>query len=226
MADPDAGLDVVDLVSRALRASHELAGALVVPTVLMDRGQLGEGDQPRRGADLANFVAGWFQRCGFYAERSNVGGHGYGEIIKEMRDWYPDTSETLRSRREQELARRDRLLAEFSKPFIDPSIQEFQRKLFEEQLVLREVMTEEQCDACYDVIFAAYEDDDGTWIDDFREVAGAPDLLVWHSDPLRKLWFFCEVKSQNDHLSQAQHAWLQQSWRRIEGRFLLLLLGS
>jgi VRR-NUC domain len=221
MADPGNGLDVVDLVSRALRASHESAGALVVPTILLDRTQLGEEGQRLRGAQLADLVLGWFMRHGFHGERSRVGGHGYGDIIKNMQDWYRDTIATLRDQFEYRLSERDKA----GVPYTD-ALRDFERTLFEEKLVLRQIMTEEQCDACYDTIFLSYSDEDGIEIVDYAgERAGAPDLLVWHSDPSRKLWFFCEVKSHNDHLNQAQHDWIQGSWHQIDGRFLLLLLG-
>ena len=226
MADPSAGLDVVALVSSALAAGRESAGALVLPTILLDRDQLGEGKRPGRGADLANVVAAWFREYGFYAERSHVGGHGYGENIKEIMFWDRDDSEALRGRFEGKLAQQDALLAELDVPPKEPSVRKFERELFEEKLALRQVMTEEQCEACYNAIFESYSDEDGTWTEDFREGAGAPDLLVWSSDPSQNMWFFCEVKSHNDRLRATQHDWLRRSWSQIGGRFLLLLLGS
>jgi len=112
MTNPSSGLDVVDLVTRALRASYESTGALVVPTILLDRTQLGEEDGPRKGAQLADFVLGWFMRNGFHCERSRVGGNGYGDIIKEIQFWYQDTIETLRDQFENKLKSR---LAEYTK---------------------------------------------------------------------------------------------------------------
>jgi len=91
--------------------------------------------------------------------------------------------------------------------------------------MLRQIMTEEQCEACYNAIFLEYSDEYGTMTNDFREGPGSPDLLVWHSDESRRLWFFCEIKSSNDHLGVAQHDWIRESWHQIDGRFLLLLLG-
>ncbi len=221
MADPDAGLDVATLVTRALGASYELGGALVVPTILLDREQLGEGDQRGRGVGLANVVVAWFREHGFYAERSRARGSGYGDTIKEIQLWYEFTSTYLRDQLEYKLTQYDK----FQIPGQD-ALREFLTEQFEERLLLRTIMTEEQCDACYDTIFESYPVEDGIEIVDYRgERAGAPDLLVWHSDPLRKLWFFCEVKSYNDHLSQAQHDWIHGSWHQIGGHFLVLLLG-
>jgi hypothetical protein len=225
---PDNDLDVLGLVRRALESSHQKMGALVVPTILLDRAQLAETNKQRRGAQLANYVVGWFRRNGFYGERSHVGGHGYGSHIKEIQDWYPDDITTIRSRFEHEIAELDKSSRDNLGIVIPPEMREFGRTLLEEDLVLRQVMTAEQCYACYDAIFDSFsidDDDDGIFVDDFRERAGAPDLLVWHSDPSQELWFFCEVKSHNDHLGEAQHAWLHQSWQQIDGRFLLLILG-
>lgn len=227
---PDNDLDVLGLVRRALESSYQEMGAIVVPTVLLDRAQLGEGDEQRRGAELANYVVGWFRRHGFYGDRSHVGGQGYGKNIKEIQDWYPYDITTIRDRFEHEAAERDKATRERLGMVIPPEVRPTGRRLLEEKLVLRQAMTEEQCYACYDVIFDSFcvdddEDGEGIFVADFSERAGAPDLLIWHSDPSQKLWFFCEVKSHNDRLSEAQHSWLQQSWHQIDGRFLLLILG-
>jgi hypothetical protein len=90
-----AGLDVVELVSAAIHAGRQVPGALTVPTVLLDRHLLGER-KPQRGPYLANAAAGWFIRNGMHAVRSRVGGHGYGEVIKEIMGWYPRDIEALR----------------------------------------------------------------------------------------------------------------------------------
>ena len=63
-------------------------------------------------------------------------------------------------------------------------------------------------------------------VEDFRERAGSPDLLVWHASEALKMWFFCEVKSLNDHLGPAQVTWIKECWNQVGGRFLLLLLDS
>lgn len=87
-------------------------------------------------------------------------------------------------------------------------------------------MTEDECCACYCSIFQEFADEEGTVVEDFRETAGSPDLLVWYAGESLKLWFFCEVKSLNDHLGPAQVRWIKESWDQIGGRFLLLLLDS
>jgi VRR-NUC domain len=222
-----SGLDVATLVSAALTAAQNAPGVLVIPTVLLERVLLKERE-PQRGAGLANAAAGWFERAGFHAERSHVGGQGYGGIIKEIRDWYMQDINVLRAEHETKLASQANLLSAqmgFTKEqlalFREPSDWQFQRSLG-----LMRSMTEDECDACYNLIFLEYEDDDGPILDDFRERAGSPDLLLWSNNKPAKQWFFCEVKSLNDHLGPAQVAWIKESWDQIDGRFLLLLLDS
>ena len=218
---------MVALVSVALMAARNAPGAFVIPTVLLERALL-EEPKPRRGAGLANVAAGWFERAGFNAERSHVGGHGYGEIIKEIRDWYAQDLDVLRAEHEAKLAFQANLLVTrmgASKEDLallrEPSDWQFQRSLD-----LMRSMTIDECEACYNLVFLEYQDDDGPILDDFRERAGSPDLLVWSKSESAKLWFFCEVKSLNDHLGPAQVAWIKESWDQIGGRFLLLLLDS
>ena len=98
-----AGPDVVELMSTAMQAGCQVHGALVVPTVLLDRELLREREL-QRGAELADAVVGWFERSGLHATRSHVGGHGYGEVIKEIMDWYPQDIEVLRAGHEGKLA--------------------------------------------------------------------------------------------------------------------------
>ena len=71
-------------MSVALAAAQNAPGASVIPTVLLERVLLKERE-PQRGAGLANAAIDWFERAGFHAERSHVGGRGYGEIIKDIR---------------------------------------------------------------------------------------------------------------------------------------------
>jgi hypothetical protein len=105
-----SGLEVAALVSVALTAARNAPGAFVIPTILLDRVLL-EESEPKRGAGLANVAAGWFERAGFHAERSHVGGHGYGEIIKEIMDWYAQDIDVLCAEHEAKLAYRENLLA-------------------------------------------------------------------------------------------------------------------
>lgn len=221
------GLDVAALVSGALTAARDAPGAFVIPTVLLERVLLDES-APKRGAGLANAAVRWFERVGFHAARSHVGGHGYGEIIKEIRDWYAQDIDVLRAEHKAKLASQADLLASWTGAskedlvlFREGSDWQFQRSLS-----LMRSMTVDECYACYDLIFLEYQDDDGPILEDFRERAGSPDLLVWSKNESAKLWFFCEVKSLNDHLGPAQVAWIKESWDQIEGRFLLLLLDS
>jgi hypothetical protein len=222
-----SGLDVAALVSVALTAARNAPGAFVIPTVLLERVLL-EESEPQRGAGLASVAALWFERAGFHAERSHVGGHGYGEIIKEIMDWYTQDIDVLRAEHEAKLASQAQLLAtqtgaskEYLALFREQSDWQFQRSLD-----LMRSMTADECYACHSLIFLEYQDDDGPVLDDFRERAGSPDLLVWSKDEYAKLWFFCEVKSLSDHLGPAQVAWIKESWDQIGGRFLLLLLDS
>ena len=223
-----AGLDVAALVSVALTAAQNAPGAFVIPTVLLERVLLKESE-PQRGARLADAAAGWFERAGFHAERSHVGGHGYGGRIKEVMDWYIQDSSVLRAQHEAELATQADLLAAragFSKEQL-ALLRESSDREFQRSLDLMRSMTVDECDASYNLIFPEYEDDDGTFfVDDFRECAGSPDLLVWSKNDSAKQWFFCEVKSLNDHLGPAQVAWIKGSWDQIGGHFLLLLLDS
>jgi VRR-NUC domain len=227
VGDENPGVDVVDIVSRALAASHEAAGVLLIPTILLDRDQLGEGVKRARGPHLVDYVAGWFLAHGFHAARSSVGiGQGYGAIINEIQDWYGSTIATLRSRQKIKLSERTASLEKLNIPVAERSaLEEADNWLFEEKLALRQILSEEQCEACYNAIFPSYTDEDGTWVADFREGAGAPDLFVWHPDPSLKLWFFCEVKSHNDSLRTTQRDWLQSFWKQIEGRFIICLLS-
>jgi hypothetical protein len=222
-----SGLDVVALVSVALTGARNASGAFVIPTVLLERELLQERE-PQRGAHLADAAALWFERAGFHAGRSNVGGHGYGEIIKEISDWYMQDIDVLRAKYEEKLTSQLGLLSTrggFSKEDLallrEPRDWQFQRSLD-----LMRSLTADECDACYNLIFLEYDDVDGPIPDDFRERAGSPDLLVWSKNESAKQWFFCEVKSLNDHLGPAQVAWIKESWDQIGGRFLLLLLDS
>ena len=222
-----SGPDVAALVSVALTAARDTSGAFVIPTVLLERVLL-EENEPQRGADLANVAVGWFERAGFHAERSHVGGHGYGKIINEIMDWYEQDIDVLCAEHEADLASQANALATLmgaSKEdlalFRQQSDWQFQRSLD-----LMRSMTVDECSACYNVTFSEYQDDDGSILDDFHERAGSPDLLVWGKDESAKLWYFCEVKSLNDHLGSAQVAWIKESWDQIGGRFLLLLLDS
>jgi hypothetical protein len=168
------------LVSVALAAAQNAPGAFVIPTVLLERVLLKE-KEPQRGAGLADAAAGWFERAGFHAERSHVGGRGYGGIIKEVRDWYIQDIDVLRAEHEAKLASQADFFAAragFSKEQLEllrkPSDWEFQRSMD-----LMRSMTADECEASYNLIFLEYEDDDGTFfVDDFRECAGSPDLLV------------------------------------------------
>ena len=60
--------------------------------------------EPQRGAKLADAAIGWFERSGLHAIRSHVEGHGYGEVIKEIMDWYPQDIEMLRAEHEDKFA--------------------------------------------------------------------------------------------------------------------------
>jgi VRR-NUC domain len=218
---------MADLVSVALRAARNAPGAFVIPAVLLERVLLQESE-PQHGAGLATVTAGWFERAGFHAERSHVGGRGYGEIIKEIRDWYAQDIDVLRTEHEAKLASQADTLASrvgMSKQDLE-ILREISDWQFQRSLSLMLSMTEDECCACYSLIFREYQDDDGPILDDFREGAGSPDLLVWSEDESAKLWFFCEVKSLNDHLGPAQVDWIKESSGQIGGRFLLLLLDS
>jgi len=131
----DNDLDVLGLVRRALNCSYEATGALVIPTILLDRAQLGKADEQRRGARLADLILGFFRYFGFYGERSRVAGHGYGDVIKEIQEWYPDDADAIRSRSERELDELDR-----SGEIFDPGFRRLARMLLEERLVLRQIM--------------------------------------------------------------------------------------
>ena len=214
-------------MSVALTAAQNAPGASVIPTILLERVLLRERE-PQRGAGLANAAADWFERAGFHAERSHVGGQGYGKTIKEIRDWYMQDINVVRAEREARLASQADLLATrmgFSKEQL-ALLRESSDWQFQRSLDLMRSMTVDECDACYSLIFLEYEDDDGLIVDDFRERAGSPDLLVWSSKEAAEHWFFCEVKSLNDHLGPAQVVWIKESWDQIGGRFLLLLLDS
>jgi VRR-NUC domain len=222
-----SGLDVAALVSVALTAARNAPGAFVIPAVLLERVLLGESE-PQRGAGLANVAVGWFERAGFHAERSQVGGHGYAEIIKEIGDWYAQDIDVLCAEHEAKLASQANLFATLA-GMSEEGLARFREVsdwLFQRSLDLMRSMTVDECYACYNLIFSEYQDDDGPILDDFRERAGSPDLLVWSKSESAKLWFFCEVKSLNDHLGPAQVAWIKESWDQIGGRFLLLLLDS
>ena len=222
-----SGLDVAALVSDALTAARNASGAFVIPTVLLERVLL-EESEPQRGARLSNVAVGWFEKAGFHAERSHVGGRGYGEIIKEIADWYEQDISVLCAEHEAKLSSQAHLLATLTDTSEDvlALYREQSDWRFQRSLDLMRSMTVSECYACYDGIFAEYQDDDGPILDDFRERAGSPDLLVWSKEESAKLWFFCEVKSLNDHLGPAQVAWIKESWDRVGGHFLLLLLDS
>ena len=77
------------------------------------------------------------QKVRFYGERSHVGGHGYGSLIKEIQDWYPDDINTIRSRFEHEVAELDKSSRDRFGMVIPSDVREFRRTLLEEKLVLR-----------------------------------------------------------------------------------------
>jgi hypothetical protein len=66
---------------------------------------------------------------------------------------------------------------------------------FEDILALAQCIGAE---AFEDVAEAVFE------YDEFPPFPGAPDLLVWLSDPTDGLWFFAEVKAPNDSLRKSQ----------------------
>jgi hypothetical protein len=157
-----------------------------------------------------------------------VGGYGYGEVIKEIMGWYPRDIEALRAEYEGNSAAQENFLAS-SGHFTEETLvalRDGRDEIFERNLALMQAMTEDECHACYNSVFAEYADDEGTFVEDFQERAGSPDLLVWLADKSFKLSFFCEVKSLNDHLGPAQVAWVKSAWDQVEGRFLLLFLDS
>jgi hypothetical protein len=222
-----SSLDVGALVSVALTAARNAPGAFVIPTVLLERVLL-EESKPQRGAGLAEVAVHWFERAGFHAERSHVGGRGYGEILKEIMDWHTQDIDVLRAEHEARLAAQEDLLATrmgASQEYL-ALLREHSDSQFQRSLDLMRLMTVDECYACYNLIFLEYQDDDGLILEDFRERAGSPDLLVWSKNESAKQWFFCEIKSLNDHLGPAQVAWIKESWDQIDGRFLLLLLDS
>lgn len=108
MTQPSA-LDVAALIPVALTAARNAPGAFAIPTILLDRVLMGES-RPKRGADLANVAVGWFEKTGFHAERSHVGGHGYGEIIKEIMDWYVQDIGVLYAEHEAKVSFQENLL--------------------------------------------------------------------------------------------------------------------
>jgi hypothetical protein len=220
-----AGLDVVELVSAAIQVGRQVPGALVVPTVLLDRDLLGEHER-QRGAYLADAATGWFIRSGMHAVRSRVGGNGYGELIKTIMGWYPRDIEALRAEHKESSASRSAFLTSRGYFTEEALLRNGKDEIFERNLSLMQSMTEDECRACYNSIFAEYADDEGIFVEDSQERPGSPDLLVWHADKTFKLWFFCEVKSLNDHLGPAQVTWIKRSWDQVGGRFLLLLLDS
>jgi hypothetical protein len=163
-----------------------------------------------------------------HAVRSRVGGNGYGEVIKEIVGWYPRDIEALRVEYEESSTTQADFLASSGR-FTEEELTALRDggdRIFERNLSLMQAMTEDECHACYNSVFAECADDDGTFVYDFQERAGSPDLLVWRADESFKLWFFCEVKSLNDHLGSAQVAWVKSAWDQVGGRFLLLLLDS
>lgn len=143
-------------------------------------------------------------------------------------DWYAQDIDVLCAEHEAKLASQANLLAAqmgASKEDL-ALLREQSDWQFQRSLNLMRSMTVDECYACYNLIFLEYQDDEGPILDDFRERAGSPDLLAWSKNESAKLWFFCEVKSLNDHLGPAQVAWIKESWDQIDGRFLLLLLDS
>jgi hypothetical protein len=102
----------------------------------------------------------------------------------------------LRAEREAKLASQADLLATrmgFPQEQL-ALLRESSDRQFQRRLDLMRSMTVDECDACYNLIFLEYEDDDGLILYDFRERAGSPDLLVWSRNESAEQWFFCEVK--------------------------------
>jgi hypothetical protein len=222
MTDPAFGSEALSIVATALGASRKAADAIAVPTVLLPHQWFGG----LKGTKLVDAGKDWFQEHGFFAERSHQGVGGYANVFRQLESWRrPWDVETIRQAHRAETLERRTFIAEKSPESALPeSLEAIGEQLFEKSLALIQVMTEEQFDGCYEAIFYPGEDEDG-YLDEAPQVAGAPDLFVWHSKPVLPAWFFCELKAPGDYLSAEQHEWIRKCWSRIDGRFLLAMLS-
>jgi hypothetical protein len=220
---------VLDLVTMALNGSHKVGDAIVLPTLLLPDQWIPRLEGERRIEPAAK---AWFRDNGFFAELSQGGVKGYAELFRDIMDWESWDAEVLRQQyrdsldsHESDIAKLGTLNSEEGRQAA-AFVRSMSEEIHEERLTLIEAMTEEQFDGCYEAVFESYEDEEGLFTPEFDPAPGAPDLFVWHSNPARHLWFFCEVKKYGDYLKPSQHAWLRQWWTQIEGRVVLLALGA
>jgi hypothetical protein len=197
MAASLSSAQVLDLLTKALSGSHKVGDAIAMPSLLLPA-QLVPGLDVERQAEPA--VETWFREHGFFAERSHRGGRGYAELFRDVKGWETWDVEVLRRQYRDSVRMEEDLLAKLGvlnteeKRRADERSRARAEEKHEERLALIQAMTEEQLDGCHEAIFELYEVEEGFWQPEFSPASGAPDLFVWHSDPVRHLWFFCEVK--------------------------------
>lgn len=91
-------------------------------------------------------------------------------------------------------------------------------ELFREKLELARCLGIEQFETLFDCVFPYYAAER----DDLTVAPGVPDLFVWSE--LHRLWFFAEVKGPRDTLRKSQVHWIRTCWKKIKGRFVLVLI--
>ncbi len=103
-------------------------------------------------------------------------------------------------------------------PFIELSVKDFKN-----HLVLIDILGAEKALELYEAII---DIDPTNGFDHYgHEQTGVPDLLIWHPDPTKKLWFFVEVKSSNDSLHQSQLFWINNNWKIIDRKFIIIKIA-
>ena len=112
---------------------------------------------------------------------------------------------TFLSERRHARAVAERFLGVDSSPAQD-LVDEASATAFRELVTLAKALGVETFERIFEAVF------DLDLGDEFSAAAGAPDLFIWRPTLTPAVWFFSEVKSPGDYLSQAQKQWLQVHW--------------
>lgn len=235
--------DFAQRVEAALERAPQSEAELHLPTILMGNREFSAGSSGRRVEDRA---VEWFSQQGLLADRTRANAEGYPGLLRELESAAPwvevepeDVSGTLSPERREELrplyqwaASEDAELLALFNAHLDerdavmatlgmqkhPGRRSFEGARLQAIMSLARVLGAEGSMALLDVVFD-HRDLDGFG---YGLAVGAPDLLVWHPNPARGLWFFVEVKGPGDCLRPTQYAWLRRSWPFVCGHMLLL----
>lgn len=236
--------DLLRTLYKALDTAGRGEDAHVFPTVLVEMPDASLKREP--GWTMADIGSAYLKKQGLRSDRTKRGPGGYpglfrllnsppagsenigyevrgpnSELLQEdRRPLYLQAHEQPRrviERYAEHLKERDKILARFGLPSVSSS-ERHRVAAIEAQkwiLTLARFFGIEDFENLFEAVFDHY---------DYQPAVGAPDLFAWNP-AVKGSWFFAEVKGPNDHLRDSQVQWLRSNWRRIKGRFVLLILS-